>query len=737
MNFLAHLNSRYPLVVLLFWLLLFVAALPFASQVGSRFDPSGGGVKNSEWQRVLNILATDFNQPALDSMILVSDSSLKPTAPTFQAAYNRLLETVQKLDGITNITRFDDQSIPLARTGQVNQRYISVTLISNQYGYPALLEQVRAAALAVAPPDTKFFLTGASAVNQDFAHQTEKDVRQGELTALPITAVVLVLAFGALVAAGLPILVGLMSISLTMAALYFVTFVLPVSSFSQSVVTLFGLGAGIDYALLVVSRFREYLAAGNPAKQAALEVTKTAGRAVLLSGLTVAIAMSALLVPDLAVTRSIGIAGLLTMTFTVLVSITALPALLGLLGERVNLPRIWHSSGQSSPFWGKHAARVMARPLPWGMGAAVVILLLAAPMLTMRLGYTGAFGLGVGIESRQGLERIAKLELAGSLDTFEVILDLGSQPYTAAVRERWRKFDATIGAWQEVRLVVSPFTLVRLAQAQSASTGSSVGAALGLAQSSISSNRRYLKMQIIPRLSVRTLEIGGWLERIRAAARDAGFETVLIGGAPKSAFEITQSLIGVLPQAIGLVFAATFVLLLIVFRSILIPIKSILLNSLSVAASYGVITLVFQHGVLAGLFNAPTDVGVIDVTLPLVLFAVIFGLSMDYEIFLLARMQEAHLLGFDTNSAVKIALERTGSVISSAALVMVIVFAAFIPGSVVVNKTLGLGLAVAVALDATLIRMVLVPSLMLWAGKWNWWLPIWLEKRLPKVRFEH
>jgi putative drug exporter of the RND superfamily len=526
MNLLARWNAQYPFLVLLVWLVLFVAALPFASQVGSRFDPSGGGVKNSEWQRVLDILTTDFNQPALDSMILVSDSSLAPTDPTFQTAYTRLLETVQKLSGITSITRFDDQSIPLVRSGQVNQRFISLTLIANQYGFPALLEQVRTAARDGAPPDTRFFLTGASAVNQDFAHQTEKDVRQGELTALPLTAVVLILAFGALVAAGLPILVGLMSISLTMAALYFVTFLMPVSSFSQSVVTLFGLGAGIDYALLVVSRFREYLAAGNPPKQATLEVTKTAGRAVLLSGLTVAIAMSALLVPDLAVTRSIGIAGLLTMSFTVLVSISALPALLGLLGERVNLPRIWRSSGQPSGFWGRHASRVMARPLPWGMGAAVLILLLAAPMLTMRLGYTGAFGLGLGIESRQGLGRIAKLELAGSLDTFEMILDLGNQPYSPEVRERWRKLDATIGAWREVRLVVSPFGLVRLAQAQSTSTGSSVGAALGVSQNSISSNRRYLKMQIIPRQSVRTLEIGGWLERLRGAAQAAGFETV-------------------------------------------------------------------------------------------------------------------------------------------------------------------------------------------------------------------
>ncbi|MFN3266976.1 MAG: MMPL family transporter [Deinococcales bacterium] len=737
MNLLARLNARFPWAVLGSWFIIFLALLPFATQVGSRFDSSGGGVKNSEWQRVLDILVQDFNQPALDSLLLVSESSLEPQSREFQNAYSRLLEKIQALKGIQSLTRYNDPSIPLARAGKASNMHITVTLIASEYGFPALLSQIRAAAKASAPPNTKFFVTGASAVNQDFAYHTEQDVRQGELTALPLTALVLVLAFGALVAAGLPMMVGLVAITLTMAALYFVTFLLPVSSFSQSVVTLFGLGAGIDYALLVVSRFREYLAAGQTPKEAAFGATQTAGRAVLLSGLTVAIAMSALLVPDLAVTRSIGIAGLLTMTFTVLVSITALPAILALLGQWVNLPRIWRNTGQPSRFWGRHAARVMARPLPWGLGAALVLLLLSTPTLTMRLGYTGAFGLGANIESRQGLERISKLELAGSLDTFDVLLDLGQQPYSAETRERWRSLDQSIAAWQDVRLVVSPFSLVRLTQTQNTSANSSVAAALGFAQSSISSSRRYLKMQIIPRQSLNTLEVGSWLSRIRTAAAAQGFYTVLIGGAPKSAHEITQSLIGVLPQAIGLVFAATFVLLLVVFRSILVPLKSILLNSLSVAASYGVVTLVLQHGFLAEFLNAPTDVGLIDVTMPLVLFAVIFGLSMDYEIFLLSRMQEAHLAGCDTPSAVKIALERTGSVISSAALVMVIVFAAFIPGNVVVNKTLGLGLSMAVALDATLIRVVLVPSLMVWAGKWNWWLPAWLDRRLPKIQIEH
>jgi RND superfamily putative drug exporter len=201
--------------------------------------------------------------------------------------------------------------------------------------------------------------------------------------------------------------------------------------------------------------------------------------------------------------------------------------------------------------------------------------------------------------------------------------------------------------------------------------------------------------------------------------------------------EFTDALVGSMPLAIGVVFAATFVLLGIAFRSIIIPIKSILMNTLTVGAAYGVITLIFQKGFLAGALNVPTDVGAIDSSLPLVMFAVTFGLSMDYEIFLLSRVQEAHLQGMSVRESVKAALERTAGVITSAALIMLIVFAAFVQGDVVANKTIGLGLAVAVLLDATLIRLVLVPAVLVLAGEWNWWLPKGLKRALPKVSLEH
>jgi putative drug exporter of the RND superfamily len=755
LNWISRLNSRYPYLVLLVWLVIFVIAIPVASKAGSRFDASGGGVPNSEWERVTRLLVTEFPQTEIgESFILVSDSSLEFQNRQFLELYASLLKRLSALNGILEIVRFDTPNSPIKAFGQVQNRFVSVTQISALYGNPALLENMRIAVLEIVPkaevrdkvktPETQFFITGSSAVNQDFARLTESDVRRGELTALPLTAIVLVFAFGALIAAGLPIVVGVFSITVTLACVYVVTFIMPVSSFAQSVVTLFGLGAGIDYALLVVNRFREALEGNPDPRAAALEATRSAGRSVVFSGLTVAIAMLGLLVPNLALVRSMGVAGLLTITVTVLVSITLLPALLGLLGERINYPRALHrfsELGRTGGFWGRWAERVMAHPIIWGSAATAFLLLLAAPALGMKLGYTGAFGLAPGVESRKGLELIRPLALAGSLDTFDVLIDLGKpKAFDAEARAKWRDLDSRLSAWSDVQLVLSPFSTVRNAINSSSSdptTASAINSASALTQAFLSTSRRYLKVQIVPKQSIRTQDVGGWIDRIRAEASNAGFSSVLIGGAPKSAFEITQAITGAIPLAVGLVFILTFIVLAIAFGSILIPLKSILLNSLSVAASYGVITMIFQNGFLASFFNAPSDVGAIDVTLPLVMFAVIFGLSMDYEIFLLTRVQEGHLAGLDTREAVKIALERTAGVITSAALIMVIVFAGFIPGSVVVNKTIGLGLSVAVALDATIVRLILVPAFMVLAGKWNWWLPAWLRRVMPKVKLEH
>ncbi|GIW36480.1 MAG: membrane protein [Meiothermus sp.] len=724
--------TRYPLQVIFVWLLVVLLAIPAARMVPGRLAANASDVKNSEAQRVLQLLAEDFALPSTDRTVLVSESSLPESDPRFREIYNQLIASIEGLEGVVRLHRYDAPS-PLQQ--QSPDGKITATLLDTRLeNGEAVIEALRRAARAAQTPEIRFYVTGATAVTKDFLHLLEADVKRSELMALPLTGLVLLLAFGALVATGLPLMVGVVAITTGLAGLFFLTYLGEVSSFALSVITMLSLGAGIDYALLMVNRFREELASGRSARTAAAITTQTAGRTVASSGLVVAIAMGAMLVPDLTFIRSMGVGGVMSITLTVLASITLLPAILSLLGERVNSPRRLAfkptSSAQVSPFWGRWAQGVMLRPWMWAFGVAGLLLALAWPATQMKLGYTGAFGLGPNVESRKGLELIRQMGLGGTLDAFEILLDLGEEGFTPENRARWRDLEQRLSAWPEVRLVVSPFLAGRL------SSQGGFAELVGLSTQYVSQNRRYLRLTVIPRDAVHAPSIPEWYARLKQEAKNAGFRQVLLGGAPVGSMEFTQALVGAMPAAIGTVFVATFLLLAVAFRSLLIPLKSILMNTLTVGAAYGLITLIFQKGLGAGLVGAPTDVGGIDSSLPILLFAVIFGLSMDYEIFLLSRVQEAHLAGLDTPQAVRYALERTAGVITSAALIMIIVFSAFVFGQVVANKTIGLGLAVAVLLDATLVRLVLVPSVLVLAGRWNWWLPEPLRRMMPKMSLE-
>jgi putative drug exporter of the RND superfamily len=733
---LADLVATRPTLILGFWLVVLLVCAPFASMTAKRLVGNASALPDSEAQRVNKIIEQDFKLERVDTTLVVTESSLSSTDAGFLAKYNPLVEQLEKLEGVNDLTRFDADS-PLKLFGEVDGKTVTATILSTRLDEPdPVIAAVRQTVLEAQLPETKVYVTGASAITKDFLKISEEDTKNSELAALPLTALVLVFAFGALVAAGIPLGVGMISITVAMAAVFLVTQFIEVSSFAQAVVTMLGLGAGIDYALLMVNRFREELAAGHAPRVAAANTTRTAGRAVAFSGLTVAIAMAALLIPNLNFVRSMGIAGVIVVLMTVLVSTSAVPALLALIGDKVNSPRRFQfkvtSSGQGNQFWGRWASAVMKRPVPWMLGVVGLLLFVAYPALGMKLGYTGAFGLAPGVESRRGLELIRPLELGGSLDQFEVILQTND---FRADRAKWRALDAEIAAWQDVRLVISPFLTSR--EDFGSDSGNGLAALTNLTERSISRDRKYLRLSIIPKDALHPPEIPGWIERLNTATQNAGFQTYYLGGAPIGSQEFTNALVNAMPIAIITVFIATFMLLAIAFRSIVIPIKSIIMNSLTVAASYGVITLIFQNGFMAEFFNVPTDIGAIDSSLPLVMFAVTFGLSMDYEIFLLSRVQEAHLAGMNTHDAVKSAVQSTAGVITSAALIMLIVFGAFVQGDVVANKTIGLGLAVAVFLDATLVRLVLVPAVMMLAGEWNWWLPKRLAQVMPKLSLEH
>ena len=737
---LARFVTRRPWLVLAVWVALaLICAVP-AALAPARLTADPGALANSESGNVTELLANRFGERDSNTVLLVSQTE-NPFSETQTAQqYDAFVAGLRGVPGVTRVLSAQSAAQSVSPDGKVSLTLAQIPLFADA---TPTLERIRAYVDTQKAPGFDIRVTGGQAIAADFTEFAEGDTKRSELTALPLIAALLLLVFGALIAAALPLLVGVLSITVAMAGLYLLTFLIPTSTFAQSIITLLSLGAGIDYALLMVNRFREELKKDGDSPAAAYRTMLTAGRSVLFSGVTVAMAMAALLLPPIAFVRSLGIGGVLAVLFTVLSSVTALPALLTLLGERVNWPRLdwerirprWRvlefgQSARESALWTALARRVTAQPGIAVVACTVFLVVLALPARNMHIGYAGAWGLVEGVESRDALAAVRDLGAGGLLSQFEVVLDLKGERYGPASRDAFRQTVVRVQALPGVQAVISPFV-------SSASLGGgSLSELATLNRRSFSADRTLLRFTVVPNGYLRADQIDPFEARLRAALVSGPYPYFL-GGAPVGEREFSKAITGAIPTAVAAVFAGTFLLLMVAFRSLFIPLKSIVMNSLTVLAAYGVVTLVVQDGYGAALLGVPQDVGVLDASLPLLLFAVLFGLSMDYEIFLLSRVQEEHLRGHSNEEAVVRAVGRTARIITSAAVIMFIVFVAFTFGRVVANKSIGLGLAVAVALDATIVRLVLVPGLLQLAGKWNWWLPGWLDKRLPRVELEH
>ncbi|MFW8626510.1 MMPL family transporter [Deinococcus sp. ME38] len=740
MRTLGRLVSHHPWAVLIAWLIAAALSVPFAARAPAALnaDPASG-LTTSESTLVTDALRDRFGETDTNTVILVTRSTPPLGTPDGDAAYQRFLDGLDDVPGVTRVTAAQGSGPYRTRSGD-GTLALTLAQIPLLDGASDALRRVREYAATQDSPALDIRVTGGQAIADDFTYYAEYDTKRSELVALPLIGALLLVVFGALVATGLPLAVGVLSISVAMAALYGLTHLMPVSTFAQSVITMLGLGAGIDYALLMVNRFREELTRTPDPRRAADRTVQTAGRSVAFSGLTVAIAMAGLILPPIAFVRSIGIGGVLAVLLTVLASLTALPAMLALLGDRVNSPRLlnftWAQSGAASAGWTAFARRVTARPWTAVLGSAALLLLLASPALNIRTGYAGAWGLTPGVESRDALKDVETLGAGGLLSQFEVILDLKGERYGPDDRARFQALVTDLRALPGVQGVLSPFLTPQDLQAAGGNNADQLAAISALTTRSFSRDRTLLRVTVVPDRNLPARDIPTFERQIRETIQASGY-TYLLGGAPVGGEEFSRAITGSLPTVILAVFTGTFLLLMVAFRSLLIPLKSILMNALTVGAAVGVVTLIVQDGFLAGPLGIPADVGVLDASLPVLLFAIMFGLSMDYEIFLLSRVQEEYLAGHTNDEAVVRAVGHTARIITSAAIIMFIVFAAFTFGRVVASKSIGLGLAVAVALDATLVRLVLVPAFLKLAGQWNWWLPAWLDRRLPRIRLEH
>ena len=737
---LAQLLTTYPRLILLFWILLVAGALPLGARIGEVVTADSGTAPDSIANEVARIIREEFASGNTEQLLLIAEPRHQGQDEA-KRAFNAVVDELREHPGVESVID--------------HRRNAGLPLVTEDGNYIAILNltvttlpeaRVIAEEIEALLPENEaqsYLLSGNAAIDLELRAISSSDARRAEMYGLPLSLIVLSVAFGALVAAGLPLLVAVGSIILSLAVLYLIGQVLLVATFAQIVVSMLGLATGIDYALFMVNRYREELRRGHEVTQAVQTTVTTAGRAVLASGSTVMVALAALLVPPLAFIQSIGLSGVIVMFFSVSLSTTALPAALTLLGGRVNLLRLTRRSpgDRSRRFWRARATSITAHPLPWATVGVTLLLLLGAPATTMQVSVSAHRGLSEETTVGRVLGILERADLSGLLRSFDILVDFEERGFyhPSSVRAVSR-FNREAAALPGVEQVIAPTSTVLpslLVQQYYATPEVAAESPLEpLRRLTVSEDGRYALLRVFPHGDLLPAERDR-LESALAGIRQTLGVNATIGGRHVAEADWRGTLYSSFPLAIALVYLVTFILLALTFQSLVIPLKAILLNTLTVGAAFGAVTLIFQHGFLVTLFGLPEGLGFVDTSVPFFIFAIVFGISMDYEVFLMSRITEGHRRGLSDREAVIHALESTGSVITSAALIMFIVFSAFVFSDIILIKSLSVGLSIAIFLDGAFVRLFLLPTITLLAGRWNWWLPGRLRRYVKQADLSH
>jgi RND superfamily putative drug exporter len=548
---------------------------------------------------------------------------------------------------------------------------------------------------AVHPSGLTVVGTGNVPINRDFSATLESDLTRAETVTLPVTLILLLIIFGTVVAAGLPLGIGICTIVGGLAGTYLLSRFTDVSQYALNIVTLIGLAVAIDYSLFIINRFRDELAAGKSRPDALATTMATAGRAITFSGLAVAVGLSAMLFYQGTFLASLGAAGAIVVAVAVFYGLTFLPALLAVLGPAVNrlsIPIVSRRPQSGHGVWHRMATWVMRRPVIVLVPALGLLVLAGAPFLHLRLANAGIDQLPPRLESRQGFDTLVTSFPGQDQTVFSVVVNYASESPTTASRVQ----DQTD---LSQRLATIPGVL-RVSPPQ-------VGAHIVLLNA--------ISNQPASSDGARTI-----LRTIRAESIGDGGQ-LLVSGDTAFDVDVINYIIEKTPLAVGFVVLVTYLVLFLLTGSLVLPLKAVVLNLLSIAASFGALVWIFQDGHLTQQLGFTAQS--IDPSVPVILFAIVFGMSMDYEVLLISRIQEEYLRTGDNRHAIAEGLERSGRLITGAAAIMVAVFLAFGLAEVVLIKSIGIGLAIAVALDATIVRVLIVPAIMRLLGDFNWWAP--------------
>ena len=703
--------ALHPWRTLGLWAVIVALAFGASGAMKASTNMDSGGTESAKAQDLIEKRLREDTPP--EEFIIVESETTTADNPTFAGVVDSLVAELEAIDVVDSVASYRNGGEGLVsddgHTALITARLTGDKVDAGDTAKPVV------AAVKAADGREGFRVTtvGFGSVDGEITTLLEDTMKQGELIGIGVALVILLLVFGAAVAAGLPIVVALISIFVAVGATALVSNTMNMSNFVVFIITMIGLAVGIDYSLFIVQRYREERAAGRQTIDAITTAGDTASRAVFFSGMAVAIALAGMLIAPNPVFKSFAVGAILVVAVTVVSALTLLPALLALLRDRVNwltIPFIGKRGEMkgSGGLAGMITTAVTARPVISVLLSGGLLIALALPVFNLNLGSVGISTLPAESDPRHAFD-VLNEEFSNGVLTADIVIDApdvsgpevqdGINQLTAALND-----DGFFGASAIEVNEDGDLALITVAMPGDFSSSESKAA----------------------------------LDRLRDDYLPAAFDdktaTVYVGGPTAETVDGVEEQKDYLPYVFAFVLGLSFVLLLLAFRSIVVPLKAVMMNLLSVGAAYGILVLVFQEGVgtsLLGFSEAP----VIESWLPLFLFAILFGLSMDYHVFLLSRIKERYDETGDNRGSVVYGLRQTASIITGAALIMVAVFAGMASGDLVIFQQVGFGLAVAVILDATIVRMVLVPASMELLGDWNWYFPRWLEW-LPNIQVE-
>lgn len=742
---LARLAVRRTRTLAVVWLLILVVAGIGASRLEDQLKVGGFSLPGTEFHTASDILADDLRISSDRSAVVVySSPTLRVTDEAFADAVHASLGRLAKLDSVTKVESFYDPGLPPFVSTNNHTTYALVTLRGSENDLQSATPELREVAQA---PPLVTHLVGNAAVNFDVQEASAEDLVKVERFTFPLVAILLVLVFGSVVAAAVPLVLGAVSVAVALAFVYLLALASDVSIFALNIGTMIGLGLAIDFSLIMVSRFREELR--NAPLETALEQTlQTAGRSITFSGITLALTMTVLALFPVMVIRSVALAIAVVAAVAVLTGLLLLPVVLVLLHrhlERWNLRARLPFLSRGGTGWHRAIGRVMQRPVASIAVALVLLGLLALPSAWMTIRGVTVDVLPASTESRHAVDLVRNEFGQGELSPIFVVVQAPTDGgiWTPKVLEgvldlhEKMRLDPRVDHVQSLATLVPNPSKQYMASLSPATIKTSPDRTrIAKRLSTLEGRQRTTALIVYSKTGPTDPATEQLLLDLRAHAKQwaPGLQpmNVLVGGEPAQHRDFLDVVYDEFPILLLLSLLVTYVVLMVFFHSLVLPLVAIVLNLISLAVSFGALVIVFQWGIGDSLLGFES-LGSVGGYTPVMLFSVLFGLSTDYQVFLLTRVREQMRRGLSNEKAIAAGLEQTAGIITAAALVMLVVFGSFAFTGVLVIKEIGVGLAVAVAVDATLVRVVLVPATMKLLGRWNWWMPSALDRYVPEI----